>query len=154
MSDEIQKTNPIYSIGTMARLLGVSVHLLRLYEREGLILPAKSAGGQRLYSEEDRARLKCILDGIRVHRLSIAGIQRIQSLVPCWSVINCSDQDRSRCPAYSRASKPCWMLKGKDTTCGPKDCRLCDVYRGASDCESIKQLIVKATQHHGSPIAT
>lgn len=146
MFREKLKEIPFYSIGTVARMLGVSVHLLRLYEREGLVLPAKSPGRQRLYSDDDVARLKCILEGIRVHKLSIAGIQRIQSFVPCWDIIKCSDSDRAACPAYSRESKPCWMLKGRETTCGPRDCRLCAVYREAADCGSIKQTIIDATR--------
>jgi len=38
----------IYSIGEVAKLLGVSVQILRLYEKRGLVLYTKSAGNQRI----------------------------------------------------------------------------------------------------------
>ncbi|MDP2207725.1 MAG: MerR family DNA-binding transcriptional regulator, partial [Bacteroidota bacterium] len=34
---------PVYSIGTAADLVGLSVQMLRLYEAEGLILPFKKS---------------------------------------------------------------------------------------------------------------
>jgi MerR family Zn(II)-responsive transcriptional regulator of zntA len=49
------------TIGKLAALAQVTRDTLRYYEREGLIDPsAKSAGGYRLYGEDDVARLRFI----------------------------------------------------------------------------------------------
>src|SRR6476620_10021707 len=43
----------IYSIGALARVLGVSPATLRSWEdRYGLVVPERSAGSQRLYSRD------------------------------------------------------------------------------------------------------
>ena len=51
---------PIYSIGTVARMLGISVFTLRMYEREGLLIAHKADSNQRRYSASDVERLQCI----------------------------------------------------------------------------------------------
>ena len=56
---------PVYAISTAARLLGISVHTLRMYEKEGLIVPFKSNGNQRKYSDMDLERLRCIRRAIK-----------------------------------------------------------------------------------------
>ena len=58
------KYDALLTIGTVARKLGVSVQTLRLYEQEGLILPAKTNGGRRMYSLHDLGRLHCIREMI------------------------------------------------------------------------------------------
>jgi DNA-binding transcriptional MerR regulator len=46
-------------IGELSRRVGVSDHVLRAWEtRYGLIAPTRSAGGFRLYSERDEARIR------------------------------------------------------------------------------------------------
>ena len=50
----------IYRIGDLAREFDVSLRTLRFYEDRGLISPQRS-GSTRLYSQDDRARLKVIL---------------------------------------------------------------------------------------------
>jgi MerR family transcriptional regulator, light-induced transcriptional regulator len=46
-------------IGELARRCGVSVDLLRAWERRyGLLTPARTAGGYRLYSADDEARVR------------------------------------------------------------------------------------------------
>lgn len=44
-----------YSIGEFSRLTGLSIHTLRYYEHERLIMPDRSAGNRRCYSDEDAA---------------------------------------------------------------------------------------------------
>ncbi|MCX6136833.1 MAG: MerR family transcriptional regulator [Ignavibacteriales bacterium] len=140
-----QQHDPVYSIGTVARMLKVSVHLLRLYEREGLILPIRSEGRQRLYSASDVSRLGCIISAIRDQKMSIASIQKIQSLIPCWKIRNCREKDRIVCAAFSTAGKACWMIKSDVLACGMQSCRECVVYLRSGDCSSIKQFIIDAT---------
>ena len=58
----------VYGITVAAELSGVAVQSLRLYERDGLLSPARSDGGTRLYSADDLARLQ------RISELVAAGI--------------------------------------------------------------------------------
>ena len=48
----------MYRIGDAARMLGVSPATLRLWERQGLILPSRSDGGGRRFSEDDLSLLR------------------------------------------------------------------------------------------------
>lgn len=65
-----------HPIGLVARLIGVSPGLLRLWERERLIVPRRTAGGHRLYSGDDLRRLRQIVRLRRLDRLNAAAIRR------------------------------------------------------------------------------
>lgn len=67
---------PRYAIGDAARLVGVSRAMLRLWERERLVEPQRSAGGHRLYSDHDLRRLRQIARLRRFERLNAAAIRR------------------------------------------------------------------------------
>ena len=132
---------PIYPIRTAAKLLNISVHTLRMYEKEKLIIPFKKSTSHRLYSQSDINRIKCIRSAINDDKISINGIKAIYSMMPCWEVIGCSKQDRSNCSAFLLHSGPCWAVKGEDTICASKDCRKCSVYQDYGECGSIKNFI-------------
>jgi MerR family transcriptional regulator, heat shock protein HspR len=141
MNDNDDITTPLFSIGTVARILGISVQTLRLYERRGLILAHKSTGNQRLYSQSDIDRLKCIRTSINKHKISIEGIRRIQSMVPCWENVQCPMEQRLECPAFTASDAGCWTYKHKTNVCAGRDCLGCRVYLLAGDCEQIKSLV-------------
>lgn len=130
--------NPVYTISTAAQLAGISVHTLRMYEKEGLILPYKKESNQRRYSDKDLLRIQCIRTTINEHKMTIEGIRRVLALIPCWSVIKCSAKDKKNCEAYNGYTKPCWMYNHKNNLCEGKDCRDCEVYNSFSNCASIK----------------
>jgi MerR family transcriptional regulator/heat shock protein HspR len=69
----------LFSISVAAQLAGLHPQTLRIYEREGLLDPARSAGGTRRYSRRDINRLQeiCTLTG---EGLNIAGIRRVLQL--------------------------------------------------------------------------
>jgi DNA-binding transcriptional MerR regulator len=69
----------VYGISVAAELSGVAVQSLRLYERHGLLRPARSDGGTRLYSADDLARLQRISELVAAG-VNIAGIARILDL--------------------------------------------------------------------------
>ncbi len=142
-NDEV--LTPLYSIGTTARMLDISVHTLRHYEREGLILPYKSESNQRWYSKEDVDRLRCIRSAIKDQKLSIEGIKRIHALIPCWQMRGCSDRDRANCDAFLGHERGCWSYDHKRNSCTSNDCRLCEVYRLSVNCEEVKRSIVRFT---------
>lgn len=147
-----EKRKPIYSIGTVARILNVAVQTLRMYERSGLIISYKSPGNQRLYSEVDVDRLRCIRQAITEQKIGIEGIRRIHGLVPCWSIVKCSESDRRNCDAFRSHVGGCWTYNHSHNVCGKRDCRSCPVYELAIDCGSIKESIIISTQTHGSSV--
>lgn len=130
--------NPLYTISTAANLLNISVHTLRMYEREGLIIPYKKESNQRLYSDKDLERMRCLRTAISKEKMGIEGIRRMLSLIPCWGIINCSIKERLKCQAFNEYSKPCWMINHKNNICEKKNCRECEVYSSFGNCESIK----------------
>jgi len=83
----IQKTGQrLYTIGEASDLLGVSISTIRMYERKGLIIPLRKASRHRIFSESDLERIRSIRRMIDTEKVSIAGIRRVMSLVPCWKM--------------------------------------------------------------------
>ncbi len=72
-----EKKQPAYMIGVVAELLQVHPQTLRLYEREGLVVPSRSKGNTRLYSQEDVEQLKLILRLTRDLGVNLAGVEVI-----------------------------------------------------------------------------
>ncbi|MCC7104929.1 MAG: MerR family transcriptional regulator [Chloroflexi bacterium] len=60
----------MYRIGDAARSAGISPATLRLWERQGLIEPRRTPGGNRWYSEDDLTLLRRIRHLHRVEHLS------------------------------------------------------------------------------------
>lgn len=142
-----------YKIGEVSRRLDVAVETIRMYEREGLIVVAKTDTGQRYYNDEDLKWLNCIRRLIKEQGLNIAGIRRLLSLMPCWQIRPCSVAQRESCPAYNGAVKPCWMMRDK-TGCGCKTrkCRECSIYHKAHECTNLKEILQKYIQIEGQTI--
>jgi MerR family transcriptional regulator, heat shock protein HspR len=134
---------PVYSIGKAAEILNISVHTLRMYEKEGLIVPFKKTTSHRLYSRADIEKVNCLRNSINEKKLSIAGIKVIFSLIPCWDIIKCSDKERKACGAFNSYSLPCWTVNHKDNICAGLECRDCKVYKDYADCHKIKDSIKK-----------
>lgn len=100
---------PLYPIGVVADLVGITSQSLRLYERHGLIHPARR-GKDRYYSENDLRWLRCLRDLIHKKKISIEGIKRLLEYAPCWDINECPKEVREKCLAYIDKSKPCWEL--------------------------------------------
>ena len=130
---------PLISIGILARKVGLSVSAVRKYENEGLIIVHRAASGHRLFSHDDIHRLQHLIQDLG---LNIAGIHRMQSLLPCWELLPCAEETRRHCPAYLDNTRPCWMIKGLNCAPQGNECRRCIVYRFGSLCtEDIKRLL-------------
>ena len=69
----------LFSISVAADLAGLHPQTLRVYEREGLLDPARSAGGTRRYSRRDIDRLAEIC-ALTADGLNLAGIRRVLQL--------------------------------------------------------------------------
>ncbi len=70
----------VYSIGVISRLTGMHEQTIRQYERIGLVLPKRSAGGTRSYSELDLQRLQLINTLTRDMGVNLAGVELILRL--------------------------------------------------------------------------
>ncbi|MYJ82302.1 MAG: helix-turn-helix transcriptional regulator [Acidimicrobiaceae bacterium] len=69
----------VYVISVAAELAGVHPQTLRIYERRGLLAPARTAGGSRRYSDADLALLERIAE-LTDEGLNLAGVQRVLEL--------------------------------------------------------------------------
>ena len=69
-----------YTISVVAEEYGIHPQTLRLYEREGLITPSRSAKGTRYYTEEDVERLELILNLTRDLGVNLAGVEIVLNM--------------------------------------------------------------------------
>jgi MerR family transcriptional regulator, heat shock protein HspR len=69
----------VYVISVAAELAGVHPQTLRIYERKGLLDPARTVGGSRRYSEGDIAQLRRIQD-LTTAGLNLEGVKRVLAL--------------------------------------------------------------------------
>ncbi len=67
-------------ISAVSERFDIHPQTLRLYEREGLISPARSRGNTRLYDEETLDRLEQILTLTRDLGVNLAGVEVILNL--------------------------------------------------------------------------
>ena len=66
-------------IGALAKETGVSVRMLRYYEAEGLLAPARTSGGYRDYGSADRDTVERIKNAGRI-RNDVARDPKISAL--------------------------------------------------------------------------
>lgn len=71
---------PRYMISVAADLVGMHPQTLRLYENKGLIRPARTPGGTRLYSDADVERLRLIQRLTTEFGLNLAGVEQVLAL--------------------------------------------------------------------------
>jgi MerR family transcriptional regulator/heat shock protein HspR len=78
---EVNKDEPVYLISIAAKLCNVHPQTLRLYERLGLVLPARVSRKNRMYSEADIERLKQIQHLTQDMGVNLAGVEVILGLL-------------------------------------------------------------------------
>jgi MerR family transcriptional regulator/heat shock protein HspR len=71
---------PRYMISVAADLVGMHPQTLRLYEAKGLVRPARTPGGTRLYSDADITRLQLIQRLTVELGLNHAGVEHVLRL--------------------------------------------------------------------------
>jgi MerR family transcriptional regulator/heat shock protein HspR len=79
MEPGAHQTRAVYVISVAAELTGVHPQTLRIYERKGLLDPARTVGGSRRYSERDIERLRRIQD-LTNAGLNLEGVRRVMEL--------------------------------------------------------------------------
>ena len=72
-------TRALYVISVAAELAGVHPQTLRIYERKGLLAPARTSGRSRRYSDHDIQLLRRIQE-LTNEGISLMGVQRILAL--------------------------------------------------------------------------
>jgi len=71
---------PRYMISVAADLVGMHPQTLRMYEAKGLVRPARTPGGTRLYSDADLERLRLIQRLTTELGLNLAGVEQVLRL--------------------------------------------------------------------------
>jgi MerR family transcriptional regulator/heat shock protein HspR len=79
MSTRRDGHHAVFVISVAAELAGVHPQTLRIYERKGLLEPARTGGGNRRYSEDDIELLRRI-QGLTAEGLNLAGVKRVLAL--------------------------------------------------------------------------
>lgn len=69
----------VYVISVAAELAGMHPQTLRIYERRGLVRPARTEGGNRRYSDADIAVLRRIAE-LADQGMNLEGIKRVMEL--------------------------------------------------------------------------
>ena len=109
LTEEEKKGMPLYPIGIVSELIGTTDQTLRLYEKHGLITPARR-NKNRFYSENDIKWIKCLRDLIHVRKISIEGIKKLLEYAPCWEITGCPEDRKERCSAFVDKTRACWEL--------------------------------------------
>lgn len=123
------KTNlALYPISIVAELLGTTDQTLRLYEKHGLIKPARR-NRNRYYSENNIKWLRCLRNLIHNKKISIEGIKKLLDYAPCWEITDCPNEKKVLCTATIDRTKACWelnrMICKKDNN---RECEECIVF--------------------------
>lgn len=76
-----EKGKEYFTISVVSSMFNIHPQTLRLYEREGLLCPERSAGNTRLYSRRDIEHLSTILNLTREMGVNLAGVTIILELL-------------------------------------------------------------------------
>ncbi len=79
MANRAEGSRAVYVISVAAELAGLHPQTLRIYERKGLVDPARTGGGSRRYSDADIEQLRRIQE-LTSEGLNLAGVQRVLEL--------------------------------------------------------------------------
>jgi MerR family transcriptional regulator/heat shock protein HspR len=85
----------LFGISVAAELADTGVQNLRVYERHGLVEPARTEGGTRRYSEADVERLVRIRD-LLDDGLNLAGVSRVLRLEAEITLLRAQLERRAR----------------------------------------------------------
>ena len=76
----IPPDQPCYTIGIVAQMVDLHPQTLRNYEQQGLVVPQRSDGNIRLYSQREVARLMKINRLTQELGINLAGVEVILNL--------------------------------------------------------------------------
>ena len=96
------REHAVYVISVAAELAGVHPQTLRIYERRGLLDPARTRGGNRRYSDTDIDRLRRIAE-LMADGLNLAGVKMVLALEEELRRVK-ADNDRLRRDAVEQVA--------------------------------------------------
>ena len=76
----MKKKSGYFSISAVARMFSIHQQTIRLYEKEGLIDPQRSAGNTRLFTQQDIERLEEIIYLTHTAGINLAGVDMVLKL--------------------------------------------------------------------------
>ncbi|MGA9530803.1 MAG: MerR family transcriptional regulator [Candidatus Babeliales bacterium] len=76
----MKRKKGFFSISAVAKMFSIHQQTIRLYEKEGLLSPKRSAGNTRLFSEEDIDQLEEIIYLTHQLGINLAGVEMILKL--------------------------------------------------------------------------
>ena len=79
ISQQPDGARAVYVISVAAELAGVHAQTLRIYERKGLVEPARTPGGSRRYSDIDISLLRRIQE-LTNEGLNLVGVKKVMDL--------------------------------------------------------------------------
>lgn len=132
-----EQNTPLYAIGVVAEMLGVHPETLRVWEREGLVIPARR-GRQRYYSNRDLKRVSFVHTLINQKGLNFAGVRELIAVYPCWRSVDCPGGER-RSPDPGTHVRPCWQEQGSYCTAISDKADLCASCEHRTKCGSCPQ---------------
>jgi MerR family Zn(II)-responsive transcriptional regulator of zntA len=140
---------PTMTVGRLAQDAGINIETVRFYEREGLLpKPERSAGGHRLYCDDDVSRLRFIARckdvGFTLKEIHELLYLRASDLATCGDVLELAEhkldeikrkiemlgemRDQlselvSRCQGGNRGVECCNIIKGLESDAKPRKSR-------------------------------
>ncbi len=100
----ISNTESFYTLGIASKLSEISVHSIRRYFDNGLIILHTTTAKRHLFSKVDINRLKCIKKQMSHPGLNFADKKAIYSLITCWKASRkgeeCRNLDCIHCNFY------------------------------------------------------
>ena len=117
------EAEPVYSIGITAEIARIHPRTLRMYEAEGVIVPARRSG-RCFYSSRDLHWVRCLRTLLHRNGLNLSGVCSLLAASNCWELVKCPPERRETCPAYGRVYSPCWALVSR----AGRESHKCQVY--------------------------
>jgi MerR family transcriptional regulator/heat shock protein HspR len=111
----VQRGKEYFTISVVSSMFNVHPQTLRLYEREGLLCPERSAGNTRLYSRQDIGHLSTILNLTREMGVNLAGVTIIMDLLEKLRQVQQEKQALLTIRATLEAQQSTWH-RGRNTS--------------------------------------
>ena len=96
----VSNTESLYTLGIASKLSEISVHSIRRYFDNGLIIPHTTTAKRHLFSKVDINRLKCIKEQLSQTGLNFSGIKAMYSLITRWKASRKVEECRNKDGIY------------------------------------------------------
>ena len=104
--ERLPDLRPVYSMGVAVQPMQMHPQSLRLYDKEGLLLPARRRQW-RFYSPHDLDRIRIMRHLVHQEDVGLKGLRRMLGLIPCWDLNGCPPKRSEKCRGATVRSRPC-----------------------------------------------